>query len=71
MYLTPLKSIRKKCLQCMSGHYKEIRLCPSENCPLYQYRMGKNPKIVEIAKKRMSFFVAGKKTRFNNTEKSP
>jgi hypothetical protein len=21
----------------------EVRLCPSENCPLYPYRMGHNP----------------------------
>ena len=40
---TPLKSIRAKCLDCMCGQMQEVRLCPSEDCPLYPYRMGHNP----------------------------
>ena len=41
--LTPIKSIRAKCLDCMCGSPQEVRLCPSENCPLYPYRMGRRP----------------------------
>ena len=41
--LSPLKSIRAKCLDCMADQMQEVRLCPSENCPLYPYRMGHNP----------------------------
>lgn len=41
--LTPLKSIRRKCVDCMAGSAKEVRLCPSEDCPLYLYRFGRNP----------------------------
>lgn len=26
--LTPMKAIRAKCLECSSGQFKEIRLCP-------------------------------------------
>ncbi len=29
--LTPLKAIRKKCLDCCNGQMKEIRLCPVKN----------------------------------------
>jgi len=41
--LSPLKSIRAKCLDCMCGQMQEVRLCPSESCPLWPYRMGHNP----------------------------
>lgn len=40
---TPLKAIRKECLFCMCGSYKEVKLCPSVNCFLYPYRFGHNP----------------------------
>tara|TARA_Y100001970_G_scaffold244796_1_gene311312 strand:+ start:1588 stop:1746 length:159 start_codon:yes stop_codon:yes gene_type:complete len=42
--LTPIKAIRKWCLQCSGDSYTEVRLCPIKNCPLYPYRMGKRPK---------------------------
>jgi len=41
--LTPVKAIRAKCLDCCCNQVKEVRLCPVEKCPLYPYRMGKNP----------------------------
>lgn len=42
--LTPVKSIRAKCLDCSCGQFKEILLCPVKDCALYPYRMGKRPK---------------------------
>ena len=43
MHPTPLKSIRLKCLDCSGGLRKEVKLCPIKDCPLYPFRMGKNP----------------------------
>ena len=43
MDLTPLKAIRKKCLDCSGHSQKEVRECVIPGCPLYPYRMGKNP----------------------------
>ena len=43
LYDTPVKAIRKKCLDCSCGQPKEIRLCPIIKCPLYPYRMGRRP----------------------------
>lgn len=43
MELTPIKAIRLKCLDCAESP-KEVRLCPSEDCFLFQYRLGKNPR---------------------------
>ncbi len=40
---TPIKTIRKKCLDCAGGQYKQVRLCNALSCPLYPYRMGKRP----------------------------
>lgn len=42
--LTPIKAIRKKCLECGNGQYTEVRKCTNQDCPLYTYRMGHNPK---------------------------
>ena len=42
--MTPIKSIRAKCLDCCAGQPKEVRLCPAVNCQLYPYRMGHRPK---------------------------
>ena len=41
--LTPLKAIRKKCLDCCGGQTKEVRLCTIKACPLYEYRDGHRP----------------------------
>ena len=50
--MTPLKAIRAKCLDCMCDQPKEVRLCPSTDCPLYPFRMGKNPNRVGISNKK-------------------
>ena len=42
--MTPLKAIRKKCLECSAGSAQEVRVCPIKDCELYQYRFGHNPK---------------------------
>ena len=41
---TSLKAIRMKCLDCCEGSKKEVELCPVDDCPLYFYRFGHNPK---------------------------
>ncbi len=43
MKLTPLKAIRKKCLDCSGGSRAEVRECTIPDCSLYLYRLGKNP----------------------------
>ena len=46
--LTPVKAIRAYCLYCMCGQANEVKLCPSKDCSLYPYRLGKNPNIKPI-----------------------
>ena len=41
--MTPLKAVRKKCLWCCCNQPKEVKLCQIEDCPLFQFRLGKNP----------------------------
>ena len=43
MNTSPIKAIREKCIDCMNGSRNEVKLCPSEDCPLYPFRFGKNP----------------------------
>ena len=40
---TPLKAIRAKCLDCSNESFGEARSCQVTTCPLYPYRLGKNP----------------------------
>ena len=42
-YDTPVKAIRKKCLDCSCFKPKEVRLCPVIDCACYPYRMGTRP----------------------------
>ena len=40
---SPLKAIRCFCIECMGGQVREVKDCTAPNCPLYAFRMGKNP----------------------------
>lgn len=51
---TPLKSIRAKCLDCCCGQAQEVRLCSSQTCPLWPFRMGKNPNRAGIGGKNIN-----------------
>ncbi|MCK9554962.1 hypothetical protein M0R36_03990 [bacterium] len=50
--LTPIKAIRAKCVDCSNGQLKEIRLCPITDCPIYPFRMGRNPNRKGIGNKK-------------------
>ena len=41
--VAPLKAIRAKCIDCCCGSSKEVELCKTINCPIYHFRLGKNP----------------------------
>ena len=43
LYDTPLKAIRKKCLDCSYYQPKEVRECTCIDCPIYPYRFGRRP----------------------------
>lgn len=38
-----MTAIKEKCLDCSGGYKDEVKLCPIEDCPLYIYRLGKDP----------------------------
>lgn len=41
--LSPLRSIRLKCLDCCAGNAKEVRECRVGRCALHPFRLGTNP----------------------------
>lgn len=41
---TPMKRIRAKCLDCSAGSRREVKLCVSPECLLYDLRFGRRPK---------------------------
>ena len=42
MNRTPLKAIRSKCIGC-AGSARSVRICTFSDCPLFAYRLGRNP----------------------------
>lgn len=39
----PLTAIRAFCVTCMGGYVNFVSGCTATRCPLFTYRMGKNP----------------------------
>lgn len=78
--LTPMRAIRKKCLDCCVGQIVEVRECKVKSCPLYAYRMGKRPvdnKILDTSGNSEKYprsyivFVTESKLRKKLTEELP
>lgn len=40
---TPQKAIKAFCIECFGGKAREVKGCTAINCPLYEFRRGKNP----------------------------
>ena len=40
---SPLEAIKEMCVDCCGGEKSWIKECNSHNCPLYEFRLGKNP----------------------------
>jgi len=49
--LSPLKAIRKHCIECHGNQKHMVPDCPDLECHLYPYRMGKNPNRKGIGRK--------------------
>jgi len=41
--LTPLKAIRKNCLECPGFSPKEVTNCQEKDCPFWSFRFGRRP----------------------------
>ena len=41
--LAPLRSARRKCLECCCGSASEVRICQISDCGLHPYGMGRKP----------------------------
>lgn len=50
--MTPLRAIRQFCIQCCGNNQKAPALCASQDCALYPYRLGTNPKRKGIGGRR-------------------
>jgi len=48
---TPVKAIRAKCLDCSGDQPSEVRKCEISECPLFPFRLGKNPNRLGIGRK--------------------
>ena len=48
LYNTPIKAIRKHCLDCCCGSHKEVRECTVIKCAIYPYRLGFRPNVDTI-----------------------
>ena len=46
MELTPVKAIRRHCIECSGGTFKNVLWCPVTSCTLWRYRLGGRPATV-------------------------
>lgn len=46
---SPMAALRLRCLDCCAGQPKEVELCPSTDCPSWNYRMGRRLRAGERA----------------------
>lgn len=44
----PLRAIRAKCLDCSCYNEAEVRTCAKTGCPLYPFRMARNPYRIRV-----------------------
>jgi len=44
MKMTPVRAIRRKCLDCSCFQPSEVRNCVISECSLFPYRMGRRPR---------------------------
>jgi hypothetical protein len=44
---SPMKAIRRKCLDCCCGSSQEVSLCHIKDCSLHPYRLGRRPGAVK------------------------
>jgi hypothetical protein len=44
--LTPLKAIRRHCIECSGGTFRNALWCPVTDCTLWPYRLGARPSTV-------------------------
>lgn len=40
---SPMKAIRKKCLDCCGNQAIEVKACSALDCPIWKYRLGLHP----------------------------
>lgn len=40
---SPIKAIRAYCLECVGHQKNEVKRCTITVCPLFPFRMGRNP----------------------------
>lgn len=43
--VSPLKAIRKHCIDCCGGSKHEVKLCTCTDCDLFIFRFGRNPNL--------------------------
>ena len=40
--MTQQRAIQAKCIDCSGANAQEVKWCPVYQCPLWQYRLGRN-----------------------------
>jgi hypothetical protein len=46
---TPLRAVRRHCLDCAGNNANEVRHCPATSCRLWPHRFGKRPSLQDKA----------------------
>lgn len=49
----PVRAIRGYCLSCCLEQASEVKMCAADECPLWEFRMGKNPYRAKPSEKKI------------------
>jgi hypothetical protein len=50
-----VKTIRRYCMYCMGGTSNLVKECKTIKCPLYEFRLGKNPAYKKLSPAILNF----------------
>jgi hypothetical protein len=57
---SPLKAIRRYCIECSGDNMAEAKRCELKDCPLHPYRMGKTGRTRAANPKALAALAAGR-----------
>lgn len=64
MGVSILKTIKAYCLACVGNEYEEVKNCTGKDCPVFPFRLGRNPYLKGKGSSKEHMTRIGATTRF-------
>lgn len=67
----PIKAIRRHCVRCCGGAPSAVADCPSAECALFPFRMGRNPHRAPASEKQKARALENLRPKVSGGEHDP